>query len=366
MQRGVRRVAVTISVTIAGMTVATGLTGCGLLHDTPRIDAAAKFLPSDTTAIVFTDRQAVAQRLGVDVSGRDATDEQVVSYNKALADQGWGTTQLATYLTVMKDAPFNELDIRWEAAARWGSGADARSAYVWRVSDKLDLGGLDRSLTEDGWKKDTVDGLARYTIDFAKAADPNTGLVAGMYPAAMTDVLIDSDDHLVVGSGDPAALADIAAVANGDATSLAKQRGAFAPLLDKAEKAEFAAMSTGSGICQQVTAYGTDKPTKPGPLYDALGHPTARALVATGDPMATTSYLEFGSADEAAADATARQALIAQGKELRSEQPFRHLGTFTVTHDGSLEAIASSWATGPRAAVSTEITGGGPAACLPS
>lgn len=362
MQRGVHRVAMTI----AGMAVATGLSGCGLFHDTPHIDTAAKFLPADTTAIVFTDRQAVAQRLGVDISGRDATGEQIVSYDKALADQGWGTTQLATYLTVMKDAPFNELDIRWEAAARWGSGSASRSAYVWRTSDKLDLSGLDRSLTEHGWKKDTVDGLARYTIDFAKAADPDTGLVAGMYPAAMADVLIDSDDHLVVGSGDPAALADIAAVASGDATSLDKQPGTFRPLLDKAGKAEFAAMSSGSGICQQVTAYGTDKATKPGPLYDALGHPTARALVATGDPMATTSYLEFGSADEAAADASARQTLIAQGKELRSQQPFSQLGTFTVTQDGSLEAVTSTWTTGPRAAVSTEITGGGPAACLPS
>ncbi|HWU20081.1 MAG TPA: hypothetical protein VN088_01040 [Nocardioides sp.] len=356
------------AVVVGAATLIAGgmLTGCGLFHDTPHIDAAAKFLPSDTTAIVFTDRQAVAKRLGVDdISGRDATAEDIARYNQVLADQGWGTTQLATYLTVMKDAPFNELDVRWEAAARWGSGADSRSAYIWRTSDKLDLSGLDQSLRENGWRKDTVDGLARYTIDFAKAADPDSGLVAGMYPAAMTDVLIDSDDHLVVGSGDPAALGDIAGVAAGDATSLDKQPGAFAPLLDKAEKAEFAAMSAGSGICQKVTAYGTNRPTKPGALYAALGHPAARALVATGDPMATTSYLEFGSSDEAAADTTARQALIAHGKELRSQQPFSQLGTFTVSQDGSLEAIAATWATGPRAAVSTEITGGGPAACLP-
>lgn len=362
MQSGVRQVAVVAVGLLAGGV----LSGCGLFHDTPHIDSAAKLLPADTTAIVFTDRQAVAKRLDVDaISGRDATDQQIVDYDKALADQGWGTTQLAAYLTVMKDAPFNELDIRWEAAARWGSGADARSAYLWRTDDKLDLSGLDRSLLENGWKKDTVDGLARYSIDFAKVADRTTHLVAGMYPAAMTDVLIDSGDHLVAGSTSADALADIAAVANDDATSLDKQPGSFEPLLSKAEKAEFAAMSDGSGICQQVTAYGSDKPAAAGPLYDALGHPVARALVGTGDPLATTSYLEFGSADEAAADATARQTLLASGTELRSQQPFSQLGTFSVSHDGSLEAIAATWATGPRTAVSTEITGGGPAACLP-
>lgn len=359
MKSGVRRVAAAA----AGLLAAGSVAGCGLFHSTPRIDDATRFLPASTTALVFTDRQGTAARLDEDISGRDATDEDITRYTKAFADQGWGGTQLAAYLPVMQDAPFNELDIRWEASARWGTGSSARSAYVWRAGDKTDLSALGRSLTENGYRKDTVDGLARYSVDFAKVADA-TGLVGGLYPAAMANVLLDSDDHLVVGSGSSAALGDIAAVASGDATSLSKQQGDYAPLLDKADKAEFAAMSSGTGICQAVTPYGSQS-TSPGPEYAALGHPVARALVATGDPLSTITYLEFGSDADATADATARETLIRTGTDLRSGQPFSQLGTFDVSHSGDLVEVDSDWATGPRAAVSSELTGGGPAACLP-
>lgn len=360
MKSGLRQVVAGL----AGLAGATALAGCGLFHTTPHVDEAARFLPADTTALVFTDREATAHRLDEDISGRDATDQQIAAYTKAFADQGWGGTQLAGYLTVMKDAPFNELDIRWEASARWGQGSGARSAYVWRADDHLDLGALGRSLTDHGYRRDTVDGLARYTIDFGKEAQSATGLVGGMYPAAMADVLLDSDDHLVVGSGSSAALADVAAVVTGHAESLADHQGDYAPLLDKAEKAEFAAMSSGPGICQKVTPYGSQD-ASPGPEYTALGHPVARALVGTGDPLATTSYLEFSSDAAAAADATARATLIRTGTELRSGQPFSQLGTFDVSHSGDLVEVDADWATGPRAAVSAELTGGGPTACLP-
>jgi hypothetical protein len=342
--------------------LASTLSGCSLFPGKPAIDDAAKFVPADATALVFTDRQAIADRLGVgDISGRDATAEDVQRYDKAFTDQPWSGTQLQSFLPAMRVGPFNELDVRWEVATRW----DDRSAVIWRADDKLDLGALGRSLTDNGYRKDTVDGLARYEIDFAARSDPSTGLVGGLYPAAMTDVLIDSEDHLVVGAQSPDALAGIAAVAAGDADALADHPGDYDELLDKADKAEFAAMAAGDGICQAVTPYGRKSPAPPTPEYAALGHPVARGLVGTGDPMATVTYLEFAGDGDASADAEARTTLLAHGKELRTEQPFRQLGDFSVSHSGDLVTVTAQWASGPQAAVSAELTGGGPAACLP-
>jgi len=351
---------------LAVIAASTALAGCGILHQHSPIEEAVRFLPRDTTALVFTDREATAKRLKVDdVSGRDAAAGDVRRYERAFADQGWGTTQLSPYLSSMREGPFNELDVRWEVSARWGSGADARTATVWRADDSLDLSALGHSLTDHGYHEDTVDGLARYTVDFRHQAGAD-GLVGGLYPSAMTDVLIDSDEHLVVGSQSGAALADVARTAGSSDDSLADHLGSYESLVDKAGSAEFAAMSAGSGICQEVTPYGSSKPATPSPEYAALGHPVARALVATGDPLATINYLEFSSDNAASDDATARTRLIRSGDELREGVPFSQLGTFTVSHSGSLVEVSSQWATGPRAAVSAELTGGGPAACLPT
>ena len=85
-----------------------------------------------------------------------------------------------------------------------------------------------------------------------------------------------------------------------------------------------------------------------------------------GDPMATTNYLEFASSADAKSDASARADLVKTGSELRTQTPFSQLGTFKVSQDGDLVVIKSDWSTGGRAAVSAELTGGGPAACLPA
>ncbi|GAB2968937.1 hypothetical protein [Nocardioides montaniterrae] len=351
-----------IAVVLGGTALTAGLGGCALFRSDPDIVAAAKFVPAGATALEFTDRRAMAKRLGVDdISGRDATAEDVKKYVAAYADQDWGGTKLAQYLPAMRTGPFNELDIRWEVAAAWSG----RSAWIWRADDKLDLGALGRSLTSNGYRKDVVHGLARYSIDFNAKADPGTQLVGGLYPAYMTDVLIDSDDHLVVGSQSGAALEDVAAVTDDEDKSLAEHRGDFAPIIDRADKAEYAAMAAGGDICQPLSAYGST-PRKPTPAYAALGHPVVRALVATGDPKATTNYLEFSSTADAEADATARKALLATGRELRSGQPFRELGTFTVKQDGKQVTIDADWVDGGSSAVSTQLYGGGPAACLPA
>ena len=78
--------------------VASTLAGCGLFDRGSDVDEAFEYLPADTFQVQFTEGGL---------------------------DDDLGTSDLRLYAEVMKDAPFNDGDVEWEAWTSWGDPGDA-------------------------------------------------------------------------------------------------------------------------------------------------------------------------------------------------------------------------------------------------
>lgn len=355
---------------IALVTVAAPtLSGCGLFDRGSTLDDSVEYLPADTFSVSFSDREAVAKRLDIDgIDPRDISDDDLERYSTAFEEHREVvvvSADLADYITVMRDAPFNDADVVWEAQAGWGDPhGETRAAWVWKVGDDLDFDALADDLKDKGYDEGESGDLPVYSAS-RSAIDVRSGTIGEVYPApTMLNVMLDEDDQIVVGSSNTDALADIAEVIADDADSLADD-GSAEDLVEAAEGDPELAIINLGGPTVCAGAAGT-LPETDRALYDDLGRPESRALfVSDDDDAKVTLVLGYDSEDAAKEDLDAREALIEDGADQRTREPLSDLGDFEVDQDGDLLVIDEDFDDGPGAAVQAEFAGGGPGFCLP-
>lgn len=344
--------------------VSPTLTGCGLFDEGSTAEEAFEYLPADTFSVEFADRGAMAERLGVDdIDPRDVSDEDLEDYREVLLrkdedDESYAaaTTRLTPFYENLRDAPLNDFDIEWEASASWGDDAEDADgrATVWKVGDDLDFDHLAEDLESRGYQRDgSLLSLDVDDLDF-------DGTVDGVYPGAhMLNVLLDEEENVIAVAGAVDALGDIADVIADDADSLADE-GAMDDLIDAAEDdLEVAWLRSGSEVC-----HTRDRPLAEdlAAAYDDLGRPEARAVLVSGGDEVVVA-LRYDNDDAAEDDLEARQALVEDGVDPVTAEPYDELGDFSFERDGELILIDADYDKGVRQALQAELRGGGPAVC---
>lgn len=345
--------------------VAPTVAGCGLFDTGSTLEEALEYLPADTFSVEFADRAAMSERLGLDdIDPRGVTEGELDDYLESLQDpdnDAVAVTELASYARVMADAPINTFDVEWEARASWGDPDDQDgTAFVWKVGDDLDFDALAEDLADKGYDEDDSGDLPVYTAD--RSATTEDGLVGGVYPPLMYNVLLDEDEQLVVASVVPDPLGDVADVIADDEDSLA-DGGGMDELLDTAEgDPELALLVTGGPtVCR---AGGRPLPEQVSGEYDDLGRPDARALFVSADDPKVLLALQYDSEDAAEDDLEAREDLIDDGVDPLAVVPFDQLGDFELDQDGEFVLIEEDFDDGAAAARRVELSGGGPGFCL--
>lgn len=245
----------------ATVLLAAGLSGCGLLEGSSRIEEALEYLPGEVTGVTFVDRATMAERLERDES--PATDE------------GYAT-ELSAHAKVMEEtAAFDDSDLEWEVVGTTDGGL----VRVWKLSDDLDLAAVAADLEDAGYERSGSEDTPRLRAEITDVGAD--GLVGGRYPAFLLDVAIVPDEHLLV-SG---TATDLVLDAVADETDSLSDTGTFDDLLDHAPDEgalEYAAL--------------TVRPTCPG------GETRGTALLAASEEPVAAVRL-FDSEEEAADDA---------------------------------------------------------------
>lgn len=363
MPRG-RRLSLPLLALVAG--AAPTLTACGLFDGGSPLEDAFEYLPADTYQVRFADRLAMAERLEVDdLDPRDVSESDFDDYVAALSDED-GTaladSELGQYLSLMRSAPLNGLDVEWEAFGSWGDpdGESRGAAYVWKVGDDVDFDALADDLEDKGYEKGGSGDLPMFANDISNADDHAT--FGGVYPSFMQNVLLDEDEQVVVAAVSADSLADVADVIADDSDSLADD-GGMDKLLDVADGGPELAWLTSGG--PDVCAGADRLPPQASKEYGDLGRPQARAFFVSGDdePQALLA-LRYASEDAAKDDLAARQALVEEGSDAQTAQPFAALGDFDLEQDGRFVLIEEDFDAGPRAALAAEQNGAGPGICI--
>ncbi len=332
------------------------LTGCGLFDGGSRLDEAFEYLPADSYSVVFTDRQAIAERKGVDdIDPRDVSEDDIERYRTALEVESNGTI-LSGSLAAMQNASFNEFDIVWEAETSWGDFATARGAghaMVWKVTDDFDFDALAEELSDLDYSGTSTGEAQQFTANDA-------GAVGGTY--TWSHMLLVPDEQLVAGTAWEGSLDTIAGVAADDVDSLADD-GEFDDLAEVAGEAEHVALTGGAATCGLES--GHPIPERFWPEYADLEAPARRALVISSESAESQFVLEYAEDSTAEDDVDARRQLVAEGIEPQGRQPFSALGEFDVERDGDLIVVSAEYERGPQQALSAFIGGTGPDLCLP-
>lgn len=270
--------------------LATGLTGCGLLDGSSRVEEALEYLPANAETVQFVDRAAMAERLELDDLATGASGDELDEWAEAQQDEGYGT-ELSPWTRVMQEAAFSELDIEWEAS---GTSADDGRVRVWKLEDDVDFDHLADDLEDAGFERSSSGDIEVFENSLENADED--GLYGGRYPAQIGSLALVPDEHLVLSGAVELAID----VADDDEDSLSDE-GSFADLLDQAPDAgdlEFAALTT-APLCGAGTRI---TPEQAAEVYEGLGHPD-RGLALFADPDAVTAVRLFGDGDDAEADA---------------------------------------------------------------
>lgn len=277
-------------VTAALGLLSTGLAGCGLLDGSSPVDEALEYLPANATTVLFTDRAAMDERLGLDDLATGASEDELADWVEAQQDEGYGT-ELSPWLRPMQEAAFSDLDVEWEAS---GTSVDDGRVTVWKLDDDVDFDALADDLVDAGYERGTSGDIETFEASL-EDADEN-GLYDGRYPATLSSLALVPDEHLVL-SGAIELAVD---VADDDEDSLSDE-GSFADLLDRAPDAgdlEHAGLTTEPlcGAGARIT------PEQAADVYEGLGHPDG-GIAVFADPDAVTAVRLFGEGDDAEADA---------------------------------------------------------------
>lgn len=269
--------------------LSTGLAGCGLLDGSSPVEEALEYLPANATTVLFVDRGAMDERLGLDDLATGASDDELSEWAEKQRDEGYGT-ELSPWLHPMQEAAFSDLDVEWEAS---GTSVDDGRVTVWKLEDDVDFDALADDLADAGYERGTSGDVETFEASL-EDADEN-GLYDGRYPAALTSLALVPDEHLVL-SGAIELAVD---VANDDEDSLSDE-GSFTDLLDRAPGGdlEYAGLTieplcfTGARITPEQAAEA----------YDGLGRPDGGVALFV-DPDAVTAVRLFSEGDAAEADA---------------------------------------------------------------
>lgn len=348
---------------LLAVVLAPALAGCGLFDGGSNAEEALEYLPADTFAVRFSDRAAMAERLGVDgVDPRDVSEGDVDDYTEALTDQARtavASTRLTEYVSAMRDAPLNDFDVVWEAFATWGDADDRTGgATVWKVGDDVDFDALADDLVDKGFGEETVGDHAVFTAD-SSLVGPE-GAIGATYPPFLLNVLLDEDEQIVATAVQAEALDDLAEVISDDADSLADDESMDHLLQVSDDDPELAWVTTdGAGVCpaQPLVPEGHHD------QYADLGRPEARAFLVSGDEAEVVLALDYENGNDAEDDLEARQTLVDEGVDPTTADPFDELGDFTFERHGDLLVIDQDFDGGPLAAARAEQSGGGPGSC---
>lgn len=244
---------------VAGLS-ATGLSGCGLLDGSSRVQEALEYLPDDATSVTFVDRSAIAERQDLDALETGASEKAVEEWAQAQQEEGYGT-ELSRWAAVMQEAAFSEFDIEWEATGSSGEGL----VRVWKLSDDTDFDDIADDLEDAGYRRSDKDDAEVFEADLA-TADTSTGLFGGRYPSTLISLALVPDEHLVL-SGNVDEGLDV--VTDGK-DSLADE-GSFDDLLDQApsqDDLEYAGLTI-SPAC----GGGRLSPEQMAQQYEGLSYP---------------------------------------------------------------------------------------------
>lgn len=322
----------------AGLLVMAGIVvGVQLLDGSGGgVEEAIEVLPADTTNFTYVNRDAWAERKGVDDIEHDYSEADFERFAEAAEGSSVGTP-LAPYVRVMEDAGFSEFDVDWHVTGSARDGEDTSGVWnVYRMDDDLDLGKVVDSMVDAGWSKDDLDGNPRLTVDLADADEVG---VAGGYPVApLMDVTFVEDEHLMIVSPDPEPVLD---VVDGDAESLADD-DTVDELIGQVDDVELADVRLGEDACW--TRFGSQSSLEQQAQAQAqsdmgeLGAPEATGYFqeADGDDAVSVGVLLFSSDDAASDDAEAREKWLEDGTDPITATPISdHLDLDSVESDGS-------------------------------
>lgn len=295
----------------------SGLTGCGLLDGSSRVEKALEYLPAGTTSVTFVDRAKAGDDFG---------------------------TALTVWDRAMDGAAFHDKDIEWEAT---GTGKDGLSR-VWKMSRDLDFDKVAEDLIEAGYERSGPDDRPVFHADLDEA--DAQGLVGGRYPAQLLDLALVPDESVIASGGDAEGAAK---AATDDADSLADE-GAFGDLLDRAEDQDdlaYAAVST-EPLCG---AGGRTRPAQPEQLLGDLGTPDGLALFVRPDqPVAAVRLFQGDGAEK---DKKALVDYLVDSATLTGLDV-----DFDISRDGDVVEAEAAWSARQQV-VAAWARGEGPFAC---
>lgn len=252
-----------LSVCAAVLVTSSGVSGCGLLDGSSRVQEALEYLPDESTTVTFVDRAAIAERQGFEDLATGASDDEVAAWVEAQQEEGYGT-DLSRWAAVMQEAAFSDFDVEWEATAT----SEDHLVRVWKVDEETDFDAIAGDLEDAGYRRSAEGDADVFEIDLS-AADATTGFFGGRYPSTLVSVALVPDEDLVV-SGD---VAEGLAVVSDDEDSLA-DAGRFDDLLDRAptqDDLEYAGLTLAPTCAAE----------------DDLGRPEATAYFAVTDEPLT-------------------------------------------------------------------------------
>lgn len=255
-----------------------GLTGCGLLDGSSRVEEAMEYLPEDAVTVTFVDRTAVAKRIG-EGDGDPA----------AAQDEGYGT-ELTRWVAVMQEAAFSDFDVEWEATA---TGADVGLVRVWKLSEDVDFDEVAADLEDAGYERSGDADVATFDIELSEAGDQGT--YGGRYPGFLNTLAIVPDERLVLSGS-----VDLAVDVAGDDEDSLADAGTFEDLLAQAadeDSLEFAGLT----VEPSCGAGGRLSPEQVAQQLEGLSHPD-RGMALFADPDEGVRAVRLFGEDDAAAD----------------------------------------------------------------
>ncbi|WP_139984222.1 hypothetical protein [Nocardioides litoris] len=305
-----------------------------------RVSEALEVLPSDATSLVFVDRQALADDVGVDRT--TPPDAYAAALRSPLGRAVRGTDLLGSLRAMdAGGAAYDERDVEWAATA----GTPEGSITVHRVADDVDLDGLVLDLSASGLAATDVGGdRTRLSPGPLSPAAVTTAGALGGYPPSFRDVLVDPVRHLVVtgsrelldrepavldggeGLTDDRLLDEAVGAETGDTVMVLAQ----APPACTGERARAARERAEAQVGLGLEGLGVPEATAV--LVDAGGAPSGGSSGAGGPGV--RARLVFASTDAAAADLAARRGYVAGGRYAAAQAPVRDLGTAVLRQEG--------------------------------
>ncbi len=278
-------------VTVSAVVVlaSSGLSGCGLLDGSSRIQEALEYLPDQATSVVFVDEAAIAERLEVDDLETGASEDDVDRWIEASRDEAYGS-ELRNWTAVMQEAAFSEFDVEWEATAT----SEDDLVRVTKLHADVDFDALADDLEDAGYERSTKGEAETFTADLS-SADATTGLIGDRYPSVLINLALVPDEHLIV-TGDIAQGLD---VVGEDKDSLADS-GRFDDVLDQApgDELEFASLDVDPPCGAALGGRAT--PEQVEQAFGNLGHPRSIGYFAAPDER--LKVVRLFPDEEAAAD----------------------------------------------------------------